>query len=206
MGLGDWVKRNKGKILGGTVGFLAGGPAGALTGYKTGGALLDRPEAPDDWEEGPGGVRYPTALRPSVGAGPSATAQGLTGGGGGTDWMDWANLGLGVVGTGAGIYGDYKAGRMADEQLEEDVRRYNEGAEFRNRAYADQTAFRDRSYGDERADIEFGRDQNRRSGMALNPLVAGLLNAGGIGDLSRRDLMDEEELRLLREGAVQMES
>jgi hypothetical protein len=51
--------------------------------------------------------------------------------------------------------------------------------EFRNKSYADQTGFRDRAYGDERADIDWDRERRRRSGVAMNPLVAGLLGRSG---------------------------
>ena len=163
--------------LGGALGSMAGHGLGGYGGAK---AL--------DYGAGKFGGGAAGGLM-GAGAGGAAGA-----GGGGMDWKDWLTLGTGVAGAGASIYGGYQDGKAADADRAESSKRY-----------ADATAFRDRSYGDERADLQFGRDQNRRSGMALNPMLAGLLgNRGQSTQMESRMPDDDEELRRLQ--AVQMSS
>lgn len=156
--------------LGGTLAEMGGYGAAGYGGAK----------AIQSFRGGAGGGGGMRPDQPGNFAGMMGAAGGLMpgGGGNGMDLKDWLTLGTAAVGTGAGIYGDYKAGQMADKQMAEDSRRYD-----------DSVAFRDRAYGDQRADVDWDRERRRRSGVAMNPLIAGLLGN-----------------RPVRQGSTQMES
>lgn len=85
-------------------------------------------------------------------------------GGGGMDFKDWLALGTAGAGALAGGYGAYQQGKQGDAELAESKRRYDQDFAFGQQQYADQ-----------RADLAAELERKRRSGVALNPMLAGLL-------------------------------
>jgi len=166
------------KVGGGIGGFFAGGPQGALAGWKAGDALTSG--------SGDSGDPYNFS-------GDSDTNY-KSGGGGGMGWEDWATLGIGAAGALSQGYGTYKQGQAQDRDYTagrddemfyrgRDEDRYQTMRGDTERAYTDSRGdlaydrgIDEARYGDVRADIQYGRDFRDQSAAALRPEVDWLKN------------------------------
>lgn len=149
---------DQGATFGNTLGSMAGYGLGGYAGAKA----IDR-FAPTSWT---GATRGAPSVGGGVGgAAVSQAANGLkgAGGGGGMDLKDWLALGTAGVGAAGAAFGGYKQGQSEDALNAENKRQFDVGQ-----------AWKEKTYGDTRADLAAELERKRRSGVALNPLVAGL--------------------------------